>query len=336
MNPRVFVSYRREDSAAYAGRIEDRLRRALGRNRLFMDVDNVALGVNFAKLLQDEIARSDVLLVVIGRNWLGACGDDGRRRLDKPDDFVRIEIATALRRNIPVIPVLLDGAAVPKADELPEELKDLALSNALDLRHASFHNDISRLIRSLKAPRQVANLARICVGCGAGLLVAVLPGLFAVLWLTVFPGLFAWLASERHENYPLLQVIYPLDQRAFEFGAFIFSGAAAAVLRQRGGSLLTAVAGSTILVLFIFAVKQLVIPANILGTITPAFNAYWAALLFYFIIAIFYSLIIYGAFAVYDRTSSAFKSLLVIGVTLYPVFALFVALLIGLLLTLGS
>jgi hypothetical protein len=249
------------------------------------------------------------------------------RRLDKPDDFVRIEIATALRRNIPVIPVLLDGAAVPKADELPEELKDLALSNALDLRHASFHNDISRLIRSLKAPRQVANLARICVGCGAGLLVAVLPGLFAVLWLTVFPSLF----SERHENYPLLQVIYPLHQRAFEFGAFIFSGAAAAVLRQRGGSLLTAVAGSTILVLFIFAVQQLVIPANILGAVTPAFDAYWAALLFYFIIAIFYSLVIYGAFAVYDRTSSAFKSLLVIGVTLYPVFALFVALLIALL-----
>ena len=68
MNPRVFLSYRREDSAAYAGRIEDRLRRALGRNQLFMDVDNVPLGVNFAKLLQDEVAKCDVLLVIIGRN----------------------------------------------------------------------------------------------------------------------------------------------------------------------------------------------------------------------------------------------------------------------------
>ena len=101
MNPRVFLSYRREDSAAYAGRIEDRLRRALGRNELFMDVDNVPLGVNFAKLLQDEVARCDVLLALIGRSWLSARGDDDRRRLDNPDDFVRTEIATALRRNIP-------------------------------------------------------------------------------------------------------------------------------------------------------------------------------------------------------------------------------------------
>jgi TIR domain len=271
MNPRVFLSYRREDSAAYAGRIEDRLRRALGRNQLFMDVDNIPLGVNFAKLLQDEIARCDVLLVVIGRNWLGARGDDERRRLDKPDDFVRIEIATALRRDIPVIPVLLDGAAVPKADELPEELKDLALSNAFDLRHASFHNDIKRLIRSLKAPHQAANITRICVGCGAGLLVAVLPGLLA--FLLAAPE---WWAH----NFPLQEIIRPHYQRAFEFGAFIFSGAAAAVLRQRGGSRLTVVAVSTMLALFIFAVEQLVIPTSVLFNITPAFYGYQALPLF--------------------------------------------------------
>jgi hypothetical protein len=158
MNPRVFLSYRREDSAAYAGRIEDRPRRALGRNQLFMDVDNVPLGVNFAKLLQDEVAKCDVLLAMIGRNWLNARGDDGRRRLDNPDDFVRIEIATALRRNIPVIPILLDGATVPKAQELPEELKDLTVSNALDLRHASFHTDINKLIRSIKAPHRIVGV----------------------------------------------------------------------------------------------------------------------------------------------------------------------------------
>jgi hypothetical protein len=318
MNPRVFVSYRREDSAAYAGRIEERLRRALGRNRLFMDVDNVPLGVNFAKLLQDELARCDALLVVIGRNWLSARGDDGRRRLDKPDDIVRVEIATALRRNIRVIPVLLDGAAVPKADELPEELKELALSNALDLRHASFDNDISRLIRSLKAPHQVANLTRICVGCGAGLLAAVLPSLLSALLLAGY-----WWTDE---NQPLISG--PLFQRAFEFGAFIVSGAAAAVLRQRGGSLLTAVAASTILVLLIIAVQQLVIPTSILATVTPAFYGFLPALLFYSIIAMIYSIVIYGAFAAYDRTSSAFKSLLVIGVTLYSVIALLVAVLV--------
>jgi hypothetical protein len=320
MNPRVLISYRREDSAAYAGRIEDRLRRALGRNQLFMDVDNVPLGVNFAKLLQDEVARCDVLLVVIGRNWLGARGDDGSRRLDKPDDFVRIEIATALRRNIPVIPVLLDGTTMPKADELPEQLKDLALSNALDIRHASFHSDISKLIRSLKAPHRVENMTRICVGCGAGLLVAIVPSFLAFLFLAP-----EWWANQL----PLLEVIHPLYQRAFEFGVFIFSGSAAAVLKQRGGSLMTAVAASTILALFIFAVQQLVTPTSVLLTVvTPAIYGYQAALPFYFIIALLYSLAIYGAFSIYDRTSSALKSLLIIGVTLYSMIALLLALII--------
>jgi hypothetical protein len=83
-----------------------------------------------------------VLLAVIGRKWLSAQDDEGKRRLDNPDDFVRIEIATALRRNIRVIPILLDGATVPKANELPEELKELALRNGLDVRHASFHNGL--------------------------------------------------------------------------------------------------------------------------------------------------------------------------------------------------
>jgi hypothetical protein len=188
-----------------------------------MDVDNVPLGVNFAKLLQDEVARCDVLLALIGRSWLSARGDDGRRRPDNPNDFVRTEIATALRRNIPVIPVLVDGAAVPKAEELPEELKDLAVCNAFDLCHASFGGDINKLIRGLQAPRRVENMKRICVGCGAGLLVAVLPSLLLLL-LLVQTGL------------PLIQVLGPLHQRGFEFGAFIFSGAAAAVLRQRGAS----------------------------------------------------------------------------------------------------
>jgi hypothetical protein len=320
MNPRVFLSYRREDSAAYAGRIEDRLRRALGRNQLFMDVDNVPLGVNFAKLLHDELARCDVLLVMIGRNWLGARGDDGRRRLDNPDDLVRVEIATALRRNIPVIPVLLDGAAVPKAQELPEELKDLTLSNALDLRHTSFHSDTNRLIRNLKAPHRIENIKRICVGCGAGLLMAVVPSLLAVLLL---------------RDYPLIKAIAPLYQRALELGAFVFSGAAAAVLRQRGGSLLKAVAVSTMLALSFFAVQQLLFETSILPVVTPALFGY-GALAFYFTLVTFYFLVIYGTFAIYDRTSSAFKSLLVVGVTLYSVIALLFAVLIYAVIKLNS
>src|SRR5262249_11555739 len=98
---------------------------------------------------------SDVLLAVIGPNWLNARDEDGNRRLDNPQDFVRIEIGAALQRNISVIPILLDGAKVPKANQLPKELEELSLRNGLDIRHASFHNDVDRLIRGLKG--QLAN-----------------------------------------------------------------------------------------------------------------------------------------------------------------------------------
>ena len=204
---------------------------------------------------------------------------------------------------------------MPKAEELPEELKDSAGCNALDLRHASFGSDINKLIRSLQAPRRVENLKRICVGCGAGLLVALLPSLL-LLFLLVQTGL------------PLIQVLGPLDQRGFEFGAFIFSGAAAAVLRQRGASRLIAVAISTILALFILAFQP-AIPTNVLRAATPAFDGYHSLLL-YLVIAVFYSLAIYGAFTLYDRTSSVFKSLLATGVALYSVAALLLGLLIAL------
>src|SRR6516225_8598717 len=151
---KVFISYRREDSAASAGRIQDRLERELGRDLLFLDVDDIPLGVNFVKVLREEVAQCGVLLAVIGPNWLGVRDEDGTRRLDDPTDVVRIEIAAALQREIPVIPILLDGTRVPKADQLPEDLKELALRNGLNVRHASFHADLDKLIRELK--RQVA------------------------------------------------------------------------------------------------------------------------------------------------------------------------------------
>jgi hypothetical protein len=150
---KVFISYRRDDSAGYAGRVHDRLVRDLGVDLLFMDVDSIDLGINFAKVLQDEVAKCEVLLAVIGPHWLVAQDDDGQRRLDNPNDFVRIEIAAALQRDIPVIPVLLDGAKVPKASQLPSELKELALRNALEVRHTSFHSDMDRLIAFLTRRR---------------------------------------------------------------------------------------------------------------------------------------------------------------------------------------
>src|SRR5215831_6181916 len=150
MAAKVFISYRRDDSAGYAGRVRDRLERELGRDLLFMDVDAIPLGTNFSKVLHEEVAKCGVLLAVIGPDWSDARDEHGNRRLDDPNDFVRIEIAAALQRNIPVIPVLLKGARIPKADELPADLKELALRNGMEIRHASFQDDMNRLIRGLK------------------------------------------------------------------------------------------------------------------------------------------------------------------------------------------
>jgi TIR domain len=147
---KIFISYRRNDSAGTAGRVHDRLEREFGRDLLFMDVDTVPLGANFVKVLRNAVSNCDILIAVIGPNWLDARDEQGNRRLDNPDDFVRIEIATALRRDIPVIPILVDGARGPSKDRLPNDVQEIASRNWLDVRHASFHRDMDRLVRSLK------------------------------------------------------------------------------------------------------------------------------------------------------------------------------------------
>jgi TIR domain len=147
---KIFISYRRNDSSGHAGRVQDRLQHEFGSDLVFMDVDAIPLGVNFVKALRKGVARCSVLLAVIGPGWLDVRDDHGNRRLDNPNDFVRIEIAAALQRNIPVIPILLDGATIPRADQLPKEIEELAQRNALYVRHASFHRDLDKLVRGLK------------------------------------------------------------------------------------------------------------------------------------------------------------------------------------------
>jgi hypothetical protein len=150
---KVFVNYRRENSAAYAGRIHDRLESEFGRDNLFMDVDAVPLGADFVRILGDEVGRCDVLLALMGPGWCDVRDEDGNRRLDNPTDFIRIEIATALQRNIRVIPILLDGARIPSERQLPEDLVGLVRRNGLNVRHDSFHGDINKLIGALRELR---------------------------------------------------------------------------------------------------------------------------------------------------------------------------------------
>ena len=106
----IFISYRREDSAGFAGRIYDRLASRLNRERVFFDVDGIPLGADFVRVLSDQVAGCDALVAIIGKDWSSSKNDKNQRRLEDPDDYVRIEIETALQRDIPVIPVLVGGA----------------------------------------------------------------------------------------------------------------------------------------------------------------------------------------------------------------------------------
>jgi hypothetical protein len=146
---RIFISYRREDTSHVAGRIADRLIDHLGEGQVFMDVDSIEIGVDFRKVVTDAVGRCDVLLAIIGRRWATAEDADGNVRLAARDDLVRLEVETALQRNVRVIPVLVDGAAMPKSQQLPESLNALTYRNALKIQHETFRQDVRRLVDDL-------------------------------------------------------------------------------------------------------------------------------------------------------------------------------------------
>ena len=127
--PGIFISYRREDSFAYAGRLYDHLANHFGKENVFMDVDNIAPGRDFVEVLQQTVSSCDALVAVIGKHWLTATDAEGRRRLDNPDDLVRLEIAAALDRNVLIVPVLVAGAQMPRAQDLPRALSSVSRRN---------------------------------------------------------------------------------------------------------------------------------------------------------------------------------------------------------------
>jgi hypothetical protein len=148
---RIFISYRRSDSAGYAGRLYDFLKKYFGEDRIFFDFDTIKPGVDFEQKIKSELDISGAVLVLIGNQWLAIKDSNGNRRLDDPHDYVRLEVETALTSNIAVIPVLLQGVQMPSGDELPENLYDLSKRNAIKLSDEHWSSDLGILTAILKS-----------------------------------------------------------------------------------------------------------------------------------------------------------------------------------------
>lgn len=155
---KVFISYRREDSEGFARSLFQSLVGRFGKEYVFMDVEAIGLGMDFVDAIDSSLADCGALLVLIGKDWVGCTDAQGRRRLEKEDDFVRTELAKAIERNVRVIPILVKGARMPKADELPEELRSLTRRQALELRHERWDHDVDHLATALE---QALGLQRI-------------------------------------------------------------------------------------------------------------------------------------------------------------------------------
>ena len=146
----IFISYRRQDTAAYAGRIYDRLSAKYGENNVFMDIDRIEPGQDFVDAINHSVAEAGVLLVLIGREWIKMTDKSGVPRLNNPEDFVRLEILAGLEQKTVIIPVLLADAEMPSAQALPAPLQPFARRNAIEISDSRFHSDVDRLIEAIE------------------------------------------------------------------------------------------------------------------------------------------------------------------------------------------
>jgi TIR domain len=179
---RIFLSYRREDASAWAGRLTDALAVRFGAENIFQDVTALRPGVNYLVAIDEAVRRSDVALVVIGPDWLTAAHADGSRRLADESDDVRAEVRSALASAPLVIPVLVGGARMPTGSELPVDLAPVALLQAVTIRDETWHRDVDELVSAIGGARPAPGRLRwpLAVGTGA---VALIVAVVAVLWL---------------------------------------------------------------------------------------------------------------------------------------------------------
>ena len=149
-SPQIFISYRRKETSAYALLLRKELGEVFGENAIFQDIHSLHFGIDFRKEITEAVASCKVLIAVIGPQWQDRLDEKKSQPLEASDDVLRLEIAAALKRGIPVVPLLLPGATTPDPDELPPDLKELAYRNAIDTRDVSWDEDIRRLAEKLK------------------------------------------------------------------------------------------------------------------------------------------------------------------------------------------
>src|SRR5262245_42160150 len=147
--PGIFISYRRDDSSGHAGRLFDRLAQRFGPDSVFMDVTDIAPGEDFTRVIENSVGSAELLVALIGPQWLSASDGAGAHRLDDPADFVRREIAAGLHGSTVVIPVLVRGARMPREDQLPDELRPLARRQAVELSDNRWESDLAEFERAL-------------------------------------------------------------------------------------------------------------------------------------------------------------------------------------------
>jgi formylglycine-generating enzyme required for sulfatase activity len=150
MGQNIFISYRRADSEGYAGRIYGRLQESFGLERVFENVTDIGVGEDFADAINQAINSCRVVIVLIGPIWHSITDEMGRKRLEDPHDFVRMEVQAALESDVLVVPVLVHGAHMPKAKDLPVELQSLTYRRAIEIRHRQFENDVENFVHELE------------------------------------------------------------------------------------------------------------------------------------------------------------------------------------------
>ena len=188
MAGKIFVNYRRDDSAAHALNIAQYLERKFGSRNVFIDVDRMRAGQKFADILEERLSSCNVMVAVIGPNWLDVRDDNGGRRLDNPLDWVRMEIERALARDITVIPVVVAGAGLPNRSDLPVELQPLVDYQAASITTNGFRTEMAGLVHDIRSIRGGGQWVRIAA---AAILALVLGGgafAYQAGWVA-FPGL---------------------------------------------------------------------------------------------------------------------------------------------------